>query len=133
MYYDIDEHPKDTIYPHLVRASTIPKDEKIDAFLKLKGKLCGFPTFSDKARSNFEVLMLDFGRVGHTPGPNYDSHSNLFVDDLLYLCFHLVNKRPTMEREICEELTKQLSRMPLEASQRVNHLFQVVASFEQRL
>lgn len=97
----------DSLLPHIIRAASIPKSQKVEAFSVLRNTLIHRPTFNIVAQTNFDQIVMDFIQYDHNPGPNYDPTNNLYADDVLYLCSEIITP------DLIDLLNTQLAEISL--------------------
>jgi hypothetical protein len=114
---------KALLHEHILRAESIPKDQKLNAFYDLRAKL--------SPNHNLNTIINDFNLYGHAPGPNYDPTNDLYADDLLYLCYEL------LQRSCADDLIKLLNEQFEEMSSgmcpqgRTHRLISVVLAYRE--
>jgi len=110
----------------ILRASTIPKSEKLSCLGILRLELQKYP-FPPEASRCFEAIYKTFLQVGRARGPNYDPTNDMYADDLLYLCY----EKAIGNSEFTESLILQLVDMEsgLCPQGRVIRLFQILMAF----
>ncbi len=115
----------------IARVSQISKNDKLDAFGHLRLEIQKYP-ISQPAQRCFEAIFQTFSQGGRVPsGCNYDPTNDLFVDDLLYLCFEKIVKN--QDADFAQAFILQLGDMisGLCAQGRVIRLFQILLAFRE--
>lgn len=111
------------IHEHILLAQSIPEEQKLNAFLELQELI---------PNRNLIKITNDFILYGHAPGPNYDPTNDLYADDLLYLCYLLVQD-PRLRDGLIRFLNEQFEEMStgMCPQGRTHRLFSVVFAYRE--
>ena len=120
------------IHPYsqeIAHTSQLASDVKLNAFLALRHELVELKELKEsKALKVLAVLMSDYSQ-GRVSGANYDSRNDLYVDDLLYMCY---KRFQIYRRDFLEVLSGQLEEMlsGMCPQGRTTRLFQAITAFD---